>query len=115
MAFFGTPHRGSPWTGIGDKVAKAVRTISRNPSNTFLNALKKDGLYASELSANFGQLLENYRYLNFYETLPYKSIGLVSFDPFVQTGLSEAHCSERLSTRDPPPLVYPTLERQQSP
>ncbi|KAI9924003.1 hypothetical protein MW887_007461 [Aspergillus wentii] len=77
IAFFGTPHRGSPLARVGDVVAKVVRTVLRNPSNTFLNALKKDDLYANELSSNFQQLLENYRYLNFYETLPFKSFGMI--------------------------------------
>lgn len=78
IAFFGTPHRGSSWACIGDVFAKVARAILRNPSNTFLNALTKEDLYANELSANFQQLQENYRYLNFHETLPLKKIGLVS-------------------------------------
>lgn len=63
---------------IGDIFAKVVRAVLRNPGNTFLNALKKGDIYASELSSNFQQLLENYRYLNFYETLSFKNLGLVS-------------------------------------
>lgn len=78
IAFFGTPHRGSSWAGIGDIFAKVARAILRNPSNTFLNALKKGDLYASELAANFQQLQESYKYLNVYETVPLKKIGLVS-------------------------------------
>lgn len=42
-----------------------------------MKALKKDSLYANELSANSQQIQENYRYINFIETLPYKKIGLV--------------------------------------
>lgn len=78
IAFFGTPHRGSPLARVGEVFAKVVRAALRNPSNTFLAALKKEDLYAAELSSNFQQLQENYRYLNFYETLPLKSFGLVS-------------------------------------
>lgn len=44
-----------------------------------MKALRKDSLYANELSANFQQIQENYRYINFIETLPYKKIGLVSW------------------------------------
>ncbi|KAF7595434.1 hypothetical protein BBP40_006056 [Aspergillus hancockii] len=42
-----------------------------------MKALKTDDLYAREISSNFQQLLENYRYLNFCETLPLKSFGLI--------------------------------------
>ncbi|KAF5865771.1 hypothetical protein ETB97_002284 [Aspergillus alliaceus] len=75
IAFFGTPHQGSPLASIGDVVAKVVKAVQRNPKNTFMNTLKPDGLYAREISSNFQQLLENYRYLNFCETLPLKSFG----------------------------------------
>ncbi|RMJ26426.1 hypothetical protein PHISP_02698 [Aspergillus sp. HF37] len=77
IAFFGTPHRGSSWAGVGDIVARVASAVLRNPDNTFLNALKRDDLYGRELAANFQQLQENYWYLNFYETLPVKKIGLV--------------------------------------
>lgn len=63
---------------VGEVFAKVVRAVLRNPGNTFLSALKKDDLYANELSSNFQQLQEDYRYLNFFETLPLKSFGLVS-------------------------------------
>lgn len=64
---------------MGDIFAKVARATLRNPGNTFLDALKKGDLYASELTANFQQLQEKYKYLNFYETLPLKKIGLVSY------------------------------------
>jgi hypothetical protein len=79
MAFFGTPHRGSSWAGVGDVFARVASAVLRNPGNTFFNALKRDDLYGRELAANFQQLQENYQYLNFYETLPVKKIGLVSW------------------------------------
>lgn len=75
--FFGTPHQGSSLAKAGEVFAKVARAVLRNPSNTFLSALKKDSLYASELLSSFQQLQEDYRYLNFYETLPLKSFGLV--------------------------------------
>ncbi|KAL4782389.1 hypothetical protein BJX76DRAFT_369205 [Aspergillus varians] len=77
IAFFGTPHRGSHLAKLGEPLAKAVRAFLRTPSNTFINALKENDLYANELSANFGQLLEDYKYINFYETLPLRSLGLI--------------------------------------
>ncbi|KAL3480031.1 hypothetical protein BJX99DRAFT_254916 [Aspergillus californicus] len=77
IAFFGTPHRGSHLAKMGETVAKAVRAFLRTPNNTFINALKEDDLYANELSANFQQLLEDYKYINFYETLPLRSLGII--------------------------------------
>ncbi|KAJ0414986.1 hypothetical protein BJY00DRAFT_294203 [Aspergillus carlsbadensis] len=77
IAFFGTPHRGSHMAKMGETVAKAVRAFLRTPSNTFLNALKENDLYANELSANFQKLLEDYHYINFYETLPLRSLGMI--------------------------------------
>ncbi|KAL4879778.1 hypothetical protein BJY04DRAFT_208474 [Aspergillus karnatakaensis] len=77
IAFFGTPHRGSQLAKLGETMAKAVRAILRTPNNTFINALKENDLYANELSANFQQLLEDYKYINFYETLPLRSLGLI--------------------------------------
>ncbi|KAE8132323.1 hypothetical protein BDV38DRAFT_261751 [Aspergillus pseudotamarii] len=81
IAFFGAPHQGSCLALIGDVFAKVVRATLRNPRNTFMNALKSDDLYAREISSNFQQLLENYRYLNFCETLPLKNFGLVCLLP----------------------------------
>ncbi|GKZ47865.1 hypothetical protein AbraIFM66951_011440 [Aspergillus brasiliensis] len=77
IAFFGTPHRGTHLARVGGVAAKIVRAILGTASNTLLKALSKGSLYALELSANFDKLLENYRYLSFYETLPFKSIGIV--------------------------------------
>jgi hypothetical protein len=62
---------------LGETIAKAVRAFLRTPNNTFINALKENDLYANELSANFSQLLEDYKYINFYETLPLRSLGIV--------------------------------------
>ncbi|GKZ29449.1 hypothetical protein AbraIFM66950_004857 [Aspergillus brasiliensis] len=77
IAFFGTPHRGTHLARVGGVAAKIVRAILGTASNTLLKALSKGSLYALELSANFDKLLENYKYLSFYETLPFKSIGIV--------------------------------------
>ncbi|KAL4963231.1 uncharacterized protein BDV14DRAFT_177008 [Aspergillus stella-maris] len=77
IVFFGTPHRGSHLAKLGETLAKAVRAFLRTPNNTFINALKENDLYANELSANFQQLLEDYKYINFYETLPLRSLGII--------------------------------------
>lgn len=77
IAFFGTPHRGSSLAGIGDVFAKITRAVLRNPSNSFMTALKKDGEYARELFSNFQQLAGSFSILSVYETRPLKGVGLV--------------------------------------
>ncbi|KAL2816120.1 hypothetical protein BJX63DRAFT_430412 [Aspergillus granulosus] len=89
IAFFGTPHRGSHLAKMGETVAKAVRAFLRTPNNTFINALKENDLYANELSANFQQLLEDYQYINFYETLPLRSLGLIVEQKSATLGLPD--------------------------
>ncbi|KAL4899128.1 hypothetical protein BDW74DRAFT_163919 [Aspergillus multicolor] len=90
IAFFGTPHRGSHLAKMGETLAKAVRAFLRTPSNTFINALKENDLYANELSANFGQLLEDYKYINFYETLPLRSLGIIVEKKSATLGLPDS-------------------------
>ncbi|KAI9376511.1 hypothetical protein BJX61DRAFT_538748 [Aspergillus egyptiacus] len=90
IVFFGTPHRGSHLAKLGETVAKAVRAFLRSPSNTFINALKEDDLYANELSENFQQLLEDYKYINFYETLPLRSLGLIVEKKSATLGLPDS-------------------------
>ncbi|PYH97579.1 kinesin [Aspergillus ellipticus CBS 707.79] len=77
ITFFGTPHRGTHLARVGGVAAKLVRTILGSSSNTLLKALTKGNLYSRELSSNFDKLLENYQYLSFYETLSFKSIGII--------------------------------------
>lgn len=98
IAFFGTPHRGCPLAGIGDIIVKVVGALLKNPSNTYMRALKKDDLYSSELHDNFQQLVENFKYLNFYETLPLRNLGLF-----------------RLSTNVQQPSTFPVIERRPLP
>jgi hypothetical protein len=78
IAFFGTPHRGSGSAKFGAVLTKITRAILRNPSNRFMTALRQSELYAKELFSSFQQLVESYQFLSFYETRPFKNLGLVS-------------------------------------
>jgi hypothetical protein len=80
IAFFSTPHQGGNFTKLGDIAASIARFALRNPSNTFIEALKKDSLFANDLVQDFKYELENYWILSFYETLPLKKLGLVSYN-----------------------------------
>ena len=78
IAFFGTPHQGGNNAKLGDIAATICRGVIQNPQNTFMEALKKDSLFSKELVEDFKHQLEDYYVLSFYETLPFKKLGLVS-------------------------------------
>ncbi len=78
IAFFGTPHQGGNGAKLGQIAATIAGAFLRNPKNTFLEALKKDSLFANDLIKDFRHQLEDYYVLSFHETLPYKKLGLVS-------------------------------------
>jgi hypothetical protein len=78
IAFFGTPHKGSHGVILGSIAAAIVRRFFRSRKNTFLEALKKDSLFADGLIHDFRHQLEDYHILSFIETRPYKNLGLVS-------------------------------------
>lgn len=108
IAFFGTPHRGSTYAGIGDIAAKIVRVVLRNPSNTFMRALKRNEPYASELFENFQQQSEKYHFLSFYETRPLKKVGLVSIYLSVRSDpCSLVSKDRRQEFRNPQPAWCP--------
>lgn len=78
IAFFGTPHRGGDGARLGDIATGVARIWLRNPTNTFMGALKKHSAFADDLANDFWHQLEEYHILNFYETLPFKKLGRVS-------------------------------------
>lgn len=78
IAFFGTPHRGGNNARLGDVASTIARGILRNPRNNLMEALKGDSIFADSLIQNFRHLLEHYHILSFYETQPFKGLGLVS-------------------------------------
>lgn len=48
-----------------------------------MEALEKDSLFADELARDFREQLEDYYVLSFYETLPFKKLGLVDISYLV--------------------------------
>jgi triacylglycerol esterase/lipase EstA (alpha/beta hydrolase family) len=77
IAFFGTPHKGGKHVKLGELATATVRGILRGPFNSFLEAMKKDSLFADALEKDFQHLFEDYKILSFYETRPMNKIGLV--------------------------------------
>lgn len=43
-----------------------------------MGALKKQSVFSDNLANDFRHQLEDYHIINFYETLPFKKLGLVS-------------------------------------
>jgi hypothetical protein len=76
IAFFGTPHRGGRNVKLGSFAASMIRGPWA-PSNTFIEVLKKDSLFADALQNDFQHQLEDYKVLSFYETRPMGKLGLV--------------------------------------
>jgi hypothetical protein len=54
-----------------------ARGILRTADNTFIEALKKDSMFAEGIIEDFKHQLEDFVVLSFFETLPYKKMGLV--------------------------------------
>jgi len=55
----------------------------RTPPNTFMEALKKDSLFAESLAQHFRHQLEDYYILSFYETRPFNNLGIVRSIPLL--------------------------------
>ncbi|KAI4134497.1 MAG: hypothetical protein LQ347_001477 [Umbilicaria vellea] len=88
IAFFSTPHQGGNFTKLGDIAASITRGVLRNPSNTFMEALKKDSLFSDTLVGDFRHQLEDYHVLSFFETLPMGRLGLIVDQKSATLGLA---------------------------
>jgi hypothetical protein len=99
IAFFGTPHQGGNLARLGDIASTIVRSVLRNPSNSFMEALKKDSAFVESLQSDFQHQLDDYKVLSFYETLPMGKFGLVRTNNNIRKGLTYIY---RLLTRNLP-------------
>ncbi|SLM39233.1 WD40/YVTN repeat-like-containing domain, partial [Lasallia pustulata] len=88
IAFFGTPHQGGNFIKLGDIAASIIRGVLRNPSSTFMEALKKDSLFSDALVEDFRHQLEDYHVLSFFETLPMGTLGLIVDQKSATLGLA---------------------------
>ncbi|KAI0798279.1 hypothetical protein GGR55DRAFT_703524 [Xylaria sp. FL0064] len=95
----------------------------RNPTNTFMEALNKDSLFADDLVQDFRQQLEDYNVLSYYETRPIsKALGLIvdqasanfglPIDRETQIGLDRTHMEIcRFDSRDSAELGISSIEQ----
>ncbi|KAL0636312.1 hypothetical protein Q9L58_004769 [Maublancomyces gigas] len=88
IAFFGTPHHGGNGASLGSIAASITRYCLGNLSNSFMESLKKDNIFANELSRDFQLQLEDYYVLSFYETLSYGRFGVIVDQKSATLGLS---------------------------
>ncbi|MCJ1396455.1 hypothetical protein MMC18_009345 [Xylographa bjoerkii] len=77
IAFFGTPHKGSNFAKLGNLAVSIIKSLLRQPSNSFMQALIKDSLFSNNLADDFRHCLEDYYVLSFFETLPTKMVGII--------------------------------------
>ncbi|KAI1418947.1 hypothetical protein F5Y12DRAFT_721376 [Xylaria sp. FL1777] len=77
LVFFATPQQGGNHAGFGDIVASIGRCMTRNPGNTFMDALKSNSAVLSIITDDFRQMLEDFQIISFYETRPLGSFGLI--------------------------------------
>ncbi|KAH7231009.1 hypothetical protein BKA59DRAFT_518303 [Fusarium tricinctum] len=77
LVFFATPHQGGNYAGLGDIVAKIVRTGMSKPRNDLLDALKANSDQAMQRFEQARHLPERCLVVNFYEGDSYGKIGLI--------------------------------------
>ncbi|KAI1299608.1 hypothetical protein F5Y03DRAFT_408757 [Xylaria venustula] len=77
LVFFATPQQGGNHAGFGDTVASIARCMTRNPGNTFMDALKRNSAVLTTITDDFRQMLEDFQIISFYETRPLGSFGIV--------------------------------------
>ncbi|KAI0444937.1 hypothetical protein F4803DRAFT_560587 [Xylaria telfairii] len=77
LVFFATPQQGGNHAGFGDLIAGIARCISKNPTNTFMTALKSNSQFLNTITDDFRQMLEDFQVISFYETRPLGSFGVV--------------------------------------
>ncbi|KAK7920430.1 hypothetical protein PG985_008452 [Apiospora marii] len=84
VTFMGTPHSGARTVGLAQIVAGLADLVhfrsTRN--NSYLEACKKNSLYAGEVADNYRELFENYYVLTMYETL--RTNGQMVFEKYQQ-------------------------------
>lgn len=68
IAFFGTPHNGGNYAGIGGMAASIVRAVLGNPDNGSMEVLKRKSAVLDGITESFRPFLEDFQFLSFYET-----------------------------------------------
>ncbi|KAH8648214.1 hypothetical protein BGZ60DRAFT_553049, partial [Tricladium varicosporioides] len=77
IVFFATPHQGTDMATYATVVSKIWNACVDHTSNTFLESLKGDSLFAQDLVEDYRQSLEDYQVLSLFETLSWKGLGVI--------------------------------------
>lgn len=76
VIFYGTPHRGSEKTGLGQIVAKIAALTLRQPNDKLLKNLEKDSDVLERQRRSFASISKNLSVVCLWEEKP-MSIGIV--------------------------------------
>ncbi|MCJ1307661.1 hypothetical protein MMC25_001308 [Agyrium rufum] len=77
LVFFGTPHQGGNLATVGDYVAKLYRTLSRNPQNDLVEALKVDSDASTRRFEQFRHKHEDFLVISCFEGKHYQGAGII--------------------------------------
>ncbi|KAI0383731.1 hypothetical protein F5Y04DRAFT_249567 [Hypomontagnella monticulosa] len=77
IVFFGTPHNGGNYAGVGSIISNIGRSLLGNPSNDFINALSRNSHVLVAITDDFRHLSEQLQFICFYETLPLGRFGII--------------------------------------
>lgn len=78
IAFFATPHLGGNYAALGKILSDIANATSRNPRSTLMRDLQKSSPFLGKLNEDFRHQLEDYYFVNFFETRFYGGLDVVS-------------------------------------
>lgn len=70
IVFFGTPHGGGNYVGVGKLAASIARGVLNRPKNSFLRSLETNDFFSETNRDDFLQRAEDFVFVSFYETVP---------------------------------------------
>lgn len=78
IVFFATPHLGGNYAALGKILSDIANITLRNPRSTLVKDLQKSSLFLGRLNEDFRHQLEDYYFINFFETRLYGGVDVVS-------------------------------------
>ncbi|KAF2178079.1 hypothetical protein K469DRAFT_676405 [Zopfia rhizophila CBS 207.26] len=88
ISFFATPHLGGNYAALGKILSDIVNATLRNPPNTLVRDLQKSSPFLGRLNEDFRHQLEDYHFVNFFETRYSGGLDIIVDRESAQLGLS---------------------------
>ncbi|KAL2130460.1 hypothetical protein VTI74DRAFT_6371 [Chaetomium olivicolor] len=98
--FLAVPHKGSDHTSWGQIIARIYSTVTIQPSNSFLETLRRTSGDSEELNARFKPLHRAYKFYSWVESLPCQALGVIVSKESATLGLSATREKVRIANRD---------------